>query len=349
VARAAHALPDEKVMTLAVPLTPAVETYDGLFHPAPVATLQPNSGCHFALYLALPWRTGQRYLLFKAAHIDLTEKKRRELLENGVKTLYVRDDEAGDYFEYVDNTVGQVLVSDTYSPQEKSHVLYETSHALVQSTFEKPESPAVMAANQKVVTHTVTALVNEPRMLRTMVALFAYDYSLYTHSVHVSVLGTGLLLDMNHRTPDNLRNLALGFLMHDIGKSRVAPTIVRKAGMLTPWESKQMEQHPEFGVDLMQPHAMMTPEALDIIMAHHEHLDGSGYPRHLEAAALSDAVKICSVVDIYDALTSHRVYKPALRAFDAIRLIRDKMAAQIDDEILQLLIYKLGPNARTRV
>jgi HD-GYP domain-containing protein (c-di-GMP phosphodiesterase class II) len=329
--------------------TPAVETYDGLFHPAPVATLRPNSGCHFALYLALPWRSGQRYLLYKASHIDLTEKKRRELLENGVTTLYVRDDEAGDYYQYVDHTIGQVLVSDTYSPKEKSQVLYETSHALVQSTFEKPESPVVMAANQKVVTHTVTALVSEPRMLRAMVSLFAYDYSLYTHSVHVSVLGTGLLLEGNNRTTDDLRSIALGYLLHDIGKSRVSAAIVRKAGMLTPWETKQMEKHPEFGVGLMQPHDMMTPEALDIIMAHHEHLDGSGYPRGLEGSALSASVRICSVVDIFDALTSHRVYKPAMRAYDALRLIRERMAAYIDDEILQLLIYKLGPNARTRV
>jgi HD-GYP domain-containing protein (c-di-GMP phosphodiesterase class II) len=337
------------VMSIEAPVSPAVEAYDGLFHPAPVATLRPNSGCHFALYLPVPWRQGQRYLLYKAAHIDLTEKKRRELIENGVKTLYVRDDDAGDYFHYVDQTIGQIMVSNTFSPKEKSHVLYETSQSLVKSTFDRPDSPVVMEANQRVVTHTVTQLINEPAMLRTMVQLFAYDYSLYTHSVHVSVLGSALMLEFEKSASDHLRSLAMGLLLHDIGKSRVPPDIVRKQGMLTHWESKQMEKHPDYGVGLMQAHEQISNRAIDIIKGHHEKMDGSGYPRGLEGSSIPLPTRICSVVDVFDALTSNRVYKPAMRAFDAIAMMRARMRAHLDDDVVQLLIHKLGPNGRRTV
>ncbi|MFZ5432382.1 MAG: HD-GYP domain-containing protein [Calditrichota bacterium] len=297
----------------------------------------------------MPWRRGTRYLLYKAADTELSAQKRRELMENGVTTLYVRDDDAGVYYEFVDRTVGQVVASEKISMEEKSKVLYQTSQALVKSTFERPQSPMLIATNEKIVTHTVSMLVAEPTVLRTMVSLFAFDYSLYTHSVHVSVLATGLLLDLDKRPADNLRDLAMGFLLHDIGKSRVPSDILRKPGMLTPWEIRQMEKHPEHGSSLMQHHEKIHPRALEIIHDHHELLDGSGYPRHLSRDSLSLETRICSVADVFDALTSHRVYKPAMRAYDAIQSMLTRMKGKLDQEIVQHLIHQLGPNATRAV
>lgn len=330
-------------------LTPVLEAETGLFHPAPLATLRPDSGCNFALYLAIPWRGGQRYLLYKAADYDLSEKKRRELIENGVQTLWVREDETGKYFNYVDHTVGQVLRADNISPKEKGHILYETTHSLVKSTFSRPDSPLLISTNQKVVAHTVSVIAADPSMFRSMVSLFAFDYSLYTHSVHVSVLGTGLLVDIGGFPEHTMRETALGFLLHDIGKSRVPPEIVRKPGMLSPWENKQMEKHPEYGVQLMQQHPAVGEHGLQIVNDHHEKLNGAGYPRKLAGDSLSLATRVCSVVDIYDALTSHRVYKPALRGFDALRMMMDRMSGELDMDILQSLVRLLGPNATRTV
>jgi HD-GYP domain-containing protein (c-di-GMP phosphodiesterase class II) len=320
-----------------------------IFHPAPLATLRPESGAHFELYLALPGRSVPRYLLYKASGIDFSEKKRVELLENGVKTLYVKDEDAADYYHYVDRTVGKVLASDKVPPQEKSRILYDTSQALVKSTFERPESPLLMSTNQRMVAHTVESITAQPEMLRTMVSLFSMDYSLYTHSVHVSVLGTAMLLEVGSYTPEDMRDIAMGYLLHDIGKSRIEPDILNKPGMLSPWEIKQIERHPDFGVGLMQSQALIRPRALEIIHDHHEKLNGNGYPRHLNSSSISIETRICSVADIFDAFTSHRVYRPALSGYEALRQILAKMSNELDDEILHLLIHRLGPNARRAV
>lgn len=327
-------------------LTPVIERAKGTFHPAPLATLRPDSGAHFELYLAVPTRGGVQYLLYKAADIEFTNKKRLELMENGVNTLYISDQDAGAYYEFVDRTVGQVLQSSTVPPQEKSRIVYETSQALIKSTFDRPESPLLMSTNKRVVSHTVSAISAEPAMLRTMVSVFAFDYSLYSHSVHVSVLGTGLLLELGEWKEEEVRDIAMGFLLHDIGKVRVPPDIVRKPGLLSPWEIKQMERHPEHGVGLMQHHEVIRPHALEVIRDHHEMLDGSGYPRHLSKKTIPLETRVCSVADVFDALTSHRVYKPAMSGFDALRMMLDRMSSKLDDEILHLLIHRLGPNAR---
>jgi HD-GYP domain-containing protein (c-di-GMP phosphodiesterase class II) len=329
--------------------TPVVEQVSALYHPAPLATLRPNCGAHFELYIALPGRGGRRYMLYKSADIEFTDKRRQELLENGVSTLYVREDDAGQYYDYVDRNVGQVLSSDYFSPQEKSQVLYETSNALVKSTFERPDSPLLMSTNQKVITHAVSAVASDPNMLRTMVSLFAFDYGLYTHSVHVAVLGMGLLLEIDQRPEEDVRDVAMGYLLHDIGKCRVPADIVRKPGMLSPWEIKQMERHPDFGVGLMQHHEVIRPAAVEVIRNHHERMDGSGYPRHLSGSAIALETRVCSVADVFDAFTSHRVYRPALSAYDALRHMLARMPHELDEEILHLLVYRLGPNARASV
>jgi HD-GYP domain-containing protein (c-di-GMP phosphodiesterase class II) len=331
------------------PLPRAEEGQRKVFHPAPLATLRPDTGASFALYLGSPAMRGQRYLLYKAAGMEFTDKKRKELIENGVKTLYVTDEDAGQYYDYVDRTVGQVLASDTVTPEEKSLVLYETSQSLIKSSFEQPESPLIMSANKKVVAHTVSTITAEPKMLRTMVSMFSFDYSLYSHCVHVSVLGTGLALETGSWSEDEVRNLALGFLLHDIGKCRVSPEILRKPGMLSPFEARQMERHPELGVDLMSQHQTLHPAVMEVIRTHHERLDGSGYPRHLPSSSIPLESRICSVADVFDAFTSHRSYKPAMTGFEALKTILAKMTSELDDEIVHLLVHRLGPNGRRPV
>ena len=114
--------------------------------------------------------------------------------------------------------------------------------------------------------------------------------------------------------------------------------------MLTQWDIHQIEQHLVYGVELMQQHELIEKSSLDIILNHHEKLNGSGYPRQLPGSSLGYETRLCSVVDIFDALTSRRAYKPALTGFEALRLMTDKMKKEIDTDITQLLIQVLGPN-----
>lgn len=316
----------------------------GIFHPAPLATLPSDSEAHFELYLAIPVRTGVRYMLYKSKEIELTRQKRLELIEKGVSTLFVRETDVETYHSFVERTVGKMLTSDTTPPQKKSEILYATTSAMVRSTFQRPDSSALITTNQKLMGHQVALLASEPKMVRTMTTLFALDYSLYTHSVHVSVLGTGLLLETGHKNESQMREISMGFLLHDIGKSRVPAHILRKPGMLSVSEVKQVEKHPEYGVELMQHHEKIEPVSIDIIHNHHEKMNGSGYPRRMPGQKISLVTRICSVVDIFDALTSHRPYKPAMTGFQAMSFIIERMSHELDPELLQILASMLGPS-----
>jgi HD-GYP domain-containing protein (c-di-GMP phosphodiesterase class II) len=109
---------------------------------------------------------------------------------------------------------------------------------------------------------------------------------------------------------DDLENIYRGVLLHDIGKMGVPDHILRKTGSLTDDEWVEMRKHPQYAFDLLSPIQYLRP-ALDIPYCHHEHWDGSGYPRGLKGEAIPLAARIFSVVDIWDALLSDRPYRNA--------------------------------------
>ena len=187
------------------------------------------------------------------------------------------------------------------------------------------------------------SIVNDPKIVRTMVGTFAMDYSLYTHSVNVATLGTGLLLEMKLGSDKSIADIAMGYLLHDIGKTRVPSEVLMKTGILTKQELSEIERHPLYGVELMQAHESIHPATLGVIRSHHEKLDGSGYPYRLAADKIPLEIRICSAVDIFDALTSNRPYKKAMSGYETIKLIMNHMSHELDKDIVSQMIHVLGP------
>lgn len=122
-------------------------------------------------------------------------------------------------------------------------------------------------------------------------------------------------------TDEQLNNLRIGALIHDIGKIGVDQNVLNKPGILTPAERKQIESHPILGADICHPLASLH-NVMPIIRNHHEKLDGSGYPDGLKGEEIPLEVRIVSIVDIFDALTTDRSYRSAMSIDEALGIIR---------------------------
>jgi putative nucleotidyltransferase with HDIG domain len=135
-------------------------------------------------------------------------------------------------------------------------------------------------------------------------------------------------------TPAQREALELGALLHDIGEIRTPEALLRKPGALDPDERRVVEQHPAVGVEILEAVPLLTP-ALDIVGAHHERWDGSGYPQGLRDEAIPLTARIFAVVDALDAMTHDRPHHQARPVYEALMVVRDEAGKQFDPGIVE--------------
>jgi len=137
---------------------------------------------------------------------------------------------------------------------------------------------------------------------------------------------------------DHLVHIRRGALLHDIGKMGVPDKILFKPGPLTEEEWKVMHMHPQFAHDLLAPIAHLAP-ALEIPYCHHEKWDGTGYPRGLQGDQIPLAARIFAVVDVWDALTSDRPYRPAWTKKKTLEYIKEQSGQHFDPSVVETFQY----------
>ena len=160
----------------------------------------------------------------------------------------------------------------------------------------------------------------------TLFKLRGFDEYTYTHSINVSILAVLLGKHLGLDKPTLLK-LGLAGMYHDVGKAKIAEGILNKPGKLTEAEFLAMKTHPLEGYKILQNQPGLDPEILRAVAEHHERHDGTGYPRGLQGEGIARFSRIIAVVDVYDALTSRRVYKEAMapgKALGMMYQLRDK-------------------------
>ena len=139
---------------------------------------------------------------------------------------------------------------------------------------------------------------------------------------------------------DDIMHIRRGALLHDMGKIGVPDAILHKPGPLTDDEWILMRKHPQFAFDMLYPIEYLRP-ALEIPLSHHEKWDGTGYPRGLKGEEIPMAARIFAVVDVWDALTSDRPYRPAWSEEQALTYIREQSGKHFDPDAVDLFFKSL--------
>jgi putative two-component system response regulator len=132
-----------------------------------------------------------------------------------------------------------------------------------------------------------------------------------------------------------IMHIRRGALLHDMGKIGVPDSILHKPAALTDEEWIIMRKHPQFAYDMLYPVEYLRP-ALDIPYSHHEKWDGSGYPRGSKGAEIPAAARLFAIVDVWDALTSDRPYRPAWSKEEALAYVRDQSGKHFDPQVVDL-------------
>jgi HD-GYP domain-containing protein (c-di-GMP phosphodiesterase class II) len=187
------------------------------------------------------------------------------------------------------------------------------------------------------------------RVRAILLRLGEKDPSTEGHTRRVALLAVAIAERLG-LSGSRLRQLALGGLLHDVGKLSVPNEILNKPSRLSDEEFAEIRRHPGAGRELLNELGGFSPLVLDLVERHHERLDGGGYPNRLGADDLDIAVRILTVADVYDALTADRVYREAWPAERALALLEDEAGHAFDPgcvaalrEVVAVAEPRLGP------
>jgi len=185
------------------------------------------------------------------------------------------------------------------------------------------------------------------RVRALTVRLAAKDTSTEEHTRRVALLAVEIGEQLG-LSPARLRSLAIGGLLHDIGKLSVPSGILQKPGPLDDAEFAEIKLHPERGRELLNELGGFDESVERLVLDHHERLDGSGYPRALRAPDLDLETRILAVCDVYDALVSPRVYRAAWTVERALELLHAESGTAFDPRCVAALVRTLdGDTGRT--
>lgn len=193
-----------------------------------------------------------------------------------------------------------------------------------------------------VVSNMVDSIVRNPDAMQWLTNLRNRDEYTAIHSLNVCIfaLTFGRHLGFNN---EELNELGVGAILHDIGKMTVPLEILNKEGKLDPEEMKIMKAHAQKGYEILLQSKDQLPEtALLVAYSHHERKNGGGYPRQLSGEEIHLFARVVSIVDVYDAITSDRAYHHGMNTMDALKHVFESRLEQFDTELVEQFIKCIG-------
>jgi len=194
---------------------------------------------------------------------------------------------------------------------------------------------------QELVEQKIILLAETVGVLEHLHDIRCYSDNTFNHSLHVAIIAGILGKWCNYKNAE-LKNLILTGLLHDIGKLIIPLSILDKPGSLTDEEFAVIKKHPQEGYQMVKDDARISKNVKLGIWQHHERLDGSGYPLGLVGDEIYGGAKIISIADVYDAMTSDRVYRRKMTPFEALNILADSMFEKLEPAACLTFMNNMG-------
>lgn len=169
-------------------------------------------------------------------------------------------------------------------------------------------SSGSISALDNLVDVILSEISNKHDLSYMAVELMGTDMSTYSHCVNTAIISLLMAIDLKMGMR-KCKDIGMGAILHDIGKIQIDSDILNKLSPFTPEEFEEMKRHSEYGYNMIKGKTMLNGVVKSIVIHHHEKLDGLGYPHKLGKNKIPDYVRIVTIADMFDAMTSDRVYR----------------------------------------
>lgn len=193
----------------------------------------------------------------------------------------------------------------------------------------------------KAVDCIIDDLLKNREMMLNLSDIRSYDDYTFSHSVNVTVISVVIGICLHYRK-DRLKDLGMGVLLHDVGKTQIPPDIINKPGKLTDEEYEIVKKHTWYGFETLRKSPGIKLTSAHVALQHHERHDGSGYPRNLKGDQIIEFARISAIADVYDAMTSDRCYRKSIPVHKVCQYLAEGSGEQFDSRILDRFIEKVA-------
>lgn len=241
---------------------------------------------------------------------------------NCKQKFFIMPDDVPKYEAYLKNIARpKILQGD--DKDAKNILIRENSKILVKNFFEETETSGELKEYEETIKDLIDAILEGGDSVTELLATDTLGYSVFSHSVNVTVLSLAIGV-VEKKSESELNALGMAAMLHDIGKSKIMPKLIRKTPtLLSHMEMMELQQHVEEGKKMLEKMPDIPPETILAVYHHHEMVDGSGYPSGLSYDKICEGGRIIAITDFYDNLTSDRMSKKAARSLDALSYMRE--------------------------
>lgn len=280
-----------------------------------------------------------RVLLSK--DVKLTEGLINKIRENGIMSIYIND-------EYSDSEIEDVIKPEIR--QRAIKVTKDNFKGIVDSKKKNLNRKKAIEIKYKSmeqikvsVNHILDDMFNNKDLFINLVDIKSYDNYIYEHSVNVTTLALAIGIELN-LDRDKLFNLAVGTMLHDVGKVLISKDIVMKnREELTEEENEIIKHHTINGYEYLKDSININAVSRIIVLQHHEKLNGTGYPNKLKNEQINQLSKIVAVADTYDTLTSHTPNRPGISPNDALEYMMAYSGVYFEYNIIKAFMKRVIP------
>lgn len=269
-----------------------------------------------------------------------------KLSKNGIQYVWVDVERSADGCGLSKKLIqpeAKVKKIDRAQSQDKAKRLMAEAKGLVQKVLSETfEGKAIeVAPFEYLADNMIESVMLDDDAFKCISALRSKDAYLLEHSINVAFLLVtfGKYLSLER---EELKHLAVGGILHDIGKVKVDNKILHKPGRLTPEEFEHMKLHQVYAKEILAETSGLSQISRDVCLMHHEKLDGKGYPSGLQGDELSLHGRMSCIIDIYDALTAARCYKEAMSPAAAFKILLSLTPFHLDEKLVYEFIRCIG-------
>ncbi|TYR78679.1 HD-GYP domain-containing protein [Priestia megaterium] len=272
--------------------------------------------------------------------IPLTETIINRLIKRGITFVYIDDIRTNDL--EVNATIPFELRKKAVDAVKRVFVsLQKNQHIKQVALFEKSINEV-----QEVGKELVKQITNNNEILSLLADVYIYDNYVFSHSVNVTLYALALGKEMG-LSERNLEKLGSGCILHDVGKMLIPQEVLNKPDKLTKEEFELMKRHTTYGFELLKGTSNVSTLSAYCAYQHHERLDGSGYPLGIGEKEIHSFCKILAIADVYDAVTSNRVYRKAMLPHEGLEILYAGAGSQFDAAMISafrraIAVYPVG-------